>query len=97
MTRLYYVAPSDEVFEDMKAAATVIWNRYDNPYRTEKLDRIKDIGNIKDNFMYIFAMFDTSNQRACASLLKKETLNELRSRLRDGGNDENYISQITGD
>jgi len=94
---LYYEAPSDAAFEDMKAAAMEVWGQYRNSaggYYEEKTDRIKDIRNIKDNFMYIFAMFDIHNQRKCASLLKPETIEAVRERMVAGGNDDYYIRSI---
>lgn len=91
---LYYTAPSDESFADMKQAALSIWNEYEDPYRTEKVDRIKDIKNLWDNFMYIFAMFDPDNQRKCVQRLKEETKKDLLERLKDGGTPEYIINQM---
>ena len=96
MKSLYYTAPSDEIFEEMKKAATVVWNRMDNTYGyvDEKLARIKDIKNVEDNFMYIFAMFDMGRQRECSFLLNDSAKDALRDRLRDGGNPEYLIEQM---
>lgn len=60
----YYIAPKEEIFNEIKAKAIAIWQTYDDTYgyATEKLDRIKNIQNIKDNACYIVAMFDTWNQ-----------------------------------
>lgn len=79
----YYVAPSDESFEDMKRCAIAIWNTYDDEfgYATEKINAIKDLKNISDNFMYMFAMFDIENQRLCWDRLKESTRKELVERL----------------
>lgn len=80
---LYYIAPPDEVFKDMKEAATEIWKSYDDTYgyATEKIDRIKDLKNISDNFMTIFAMFDYLNQAKVTALISPETKLELDKRL----------------
>lgn len=56
--------PSQEIFDEMKEIATDIWNTYDNEYGyvTEKLDRINSFGNIQDNAMVFYRMFDWKNQ-----------------------------------
>ncbi len=61
----YYKAPSQQVFDEIKAGAIKIWNTYDNEYgyATDKINRIKDIQNFKDNAWFIVAMFDYQNQR----------------------------------
>lgn len=80
---LYYTAPSDESFEDMKKCAIDLWNTYDNTYGyvDEKVDAIKDIKNISDNFMYMFAMFDVQNQLKILLMLKDKTREELQIRM----------------
>ena len=85
--KLYYTAPSDECFEDMKKCAIQVWNEYDDEYgyATGKIARIKDIGNIEDNFMYILAMFDQDNQQKVGELLQEKTKEEARARMIDGG------------
>ena len=91
MTKLYYTPPSDEEFEDVKKCALEIWYSYEEPYRTEKIERVKDIGNIGDNFMYIVAMFDLSNQWKLATMLQTDTKKALRDRMLDGGIEESMI------
>jgi len=83
--KLYYTAPANECFDELKNKATEIWNGYDDPYRTEKLDRIKDIKNVQDNFMYLVAMFDIHNQRKLADRLSEFVKKEVRDRMLDGG------------
>lgn len=85
MTNHYYDAPPQDAFEDMKAAAMVVWSHYDEPYRSEKMNAIKDIQNVEDNFMYILAMFDMHNQRAVGELINEDTKREARERLIAGG------------
>lgn len=60
----YYDAPSQEVFDEIKAAAIKIWRGYDDTYgyATEKIDYIESITNIKDNWGTIVGMFDQDNQ-----------------------------------
>jgi hypothetical protein len=89
--KLYYTAPSDEIFEEIKAAATQIWSGYEDPYKTEKLNRIKDIGNVSDNAMYLVAMFDRPNQGKLASLLSQEACDAIRERWVDGGGSPDWI------
>lgn len=84
--KLYYTPPSDEAFEELKNVAISVWQQYENEdYRNEKVGKIKDIQNISDNFMFIFAMFSIDNQRLIGMLLKEETRQAIRERLIDGG------------
>lgn len=98
MSNLYYTAPSDEAFEDMKKACLEVWNSKGNEggYRDEKVSRIKDIKNVQDNFMYMFAMFDYGNQRRVVSLIEPSTIEEVRSRMLAGGNGLDLIEQLLG-
>lgn len=92
--KLYYTPPTDEQFNELKEKVIEIWQEYDNKfgYVDEKVGRIKDMGNIQDNFMYIVAMFDSSNQRKLAGKLSKETREAVRARMIDGGSSEEYIA-----
>ncbi len=86
---LYYTPPPQEDFEDMKKAAIEIWSEYDNQdYKDEKIGAIKEIENVRDNFMYMLAMFDIHNQRKVGDLVSDNTKEALRARLIDGGNPE---------
>lgn len=87
MPEIYYTAPSDEVFEEVKAKAIEVWETYDNThgYVDEKVNKIKDAGNIKDNVMFIVAMFDINNQAKLAVLLSSKTRQAVRERMVDGG------------
>lgn len=87
MSKLYYTPPSQEQFEELKEKAIELWNTYDDTYgyATEKINRIKDIQNIQDNFMYIISMFDIPNQRKLAEKLSDETCKSIRERMLDGG------------
>ncbi len=70
----YYVAPSQEVFDDIKKNAQIIWSSYGNigGYRDDKLERI-DIENVGDNAWYIVSMFDRFNQDQLLRMVKPET------------------------
>jgi len=80
---LYYTAPSQEVFDEVKNAAIELRNTYDNEYGyvDEKVWRIKDIENIRDNMMYIVAMFDVHNQRKLLLTLSDDAIAAIASRL----------------
>lgn len=68
-------APSDSIFYDIKEKAIELWNTYDNTYGyvDEKVNRIKDIQNVRDNASYIVAMFDVLNQRRLYSMVSEES------------------------
>ena len=81
--KLYYSAPSEESFLDMKSTCIGFWEEMDNTYGyvDEKVSRIKNIENIQDNFMFIFAMFDHINQFHVLNRLKPQTKIEVILRL----------------
>lgn len=97
---LYYTAPSDEAFEDMRQAAARAWEKYkkDDPlYFHEKMEAVDRVQNVSDNFMYLLAMFDHKNQRECVSyFLLPETRKEVLARLIAGGNETYLIDRIMG-
>lgn len=95
MAKLYYTAPSQEAFDEMKAAAIKVWGGYDEPYKSEKLACIANVQNVQDNFMYLFAMFDINNQAKVVQELSNTTREMLKLRMLDGGNEESYL-QILG-
>lgn len=88
MNNLYYIAPTDQVFDEVKLKCIEIWNTYDDTYgyATEKIDRIKDLKNIKDNVMYMIAMFDMSNMTILAIKLTPDTRKAISDRMIAGGN-----------
>lgn len=76
MSDLYYTPPEDELFNEVKQKAMELWKIVDTDndkfgYATEKINQIKDLENIGDNFMYIVAMFDLGNQRLLAQSLSE--------------------------
>lgn len=82
----YYEAPSDEIFEEVRQKAMKLWEVVDTDgdrfgYATEKKNRIKDIGNVEDNLMYIVAMFDINNQRKLSQVLSAEAKVAISERL----------------
>ncbi len=90
---LYYTAPSDEVFEEVRDRAMELWKEVDTNndkygYASGKIDRIKEIRNVGDNLMYMVAMFDYGNQRLLSQRLSDDARNNIRARLIDGGTSE---------
>lgn len=67
--------PTQEIFDEMKQISTEIWNTYDNQfgYVDEKLNRINSFGNIEDNAMVMYRMFDWENQ----SIFRKKSSEEV--------------------
>jgi hypothetical protein len=80
---LYYKAPSDKIFNEIKKEAIKIWESYDDTYgyATEKINKVKDIKNIRDSVMFIFGMFDVHNQRKLMEALSDASRIALRLRL----------------
>ena len=83
MQELYYIPPEDKIFNEVKEEAIKIWGSYDDTYgyASEKIGRIKDIENIKDNFMYIVAMFDSNNQNKLMQNISFEAQQAIKERL----------------
>jgi len=89
--RLYYTAPSDEIFDEVKQKSMDLWiERYPEDsspfYAQEKVSEIKDLRNIKDNVMSIVARFDSDNMKNLSEKLSAEARTALRERMIDGGN-----------
>ena len=90
MIDLYYTPPRQELFEAVKSRAMELWKEIDTDndkygYATGKINRIKDLENIGDNFITIIGMFDIHNQRLLANRLAEETKTAIRERMIDGG------------
>jgi len=92
MSKLYYEAPTDEQFNELKSEAIKLWATMgDEPsYSKEKIDRIKDIKNVSDNFMYIVSMYDIFDQAKLASQLSDGTKKAVSDRIIDGGTPPEY-------
>lgn len=77
--------PSDKTFEEIKTNAIIIWQTYDDRhgYASEKVSRIKNVQNLRDNYAFILGMFDDDNQEKLVSLLSREARKELKSLKRD--------------
>lgn len=70
----YMEAPSQEIFEEIKAKAIEIWQGYDDTYgyASEKINYVNSITNIKDNWGTIVGMFDYKNQAKLVAKLSPE-------------------------
>lgn len=79
----YYTAPSDEIFNEIKEKAIEIWQTYDDTYgyATEKITRVQEITNVKDNWGYIVGMFDSTNQQKLLAKLSPEAQNKVKQWL----------------
>ena len=94
-TKLYYTAPSDEMFKELKQASIDLcvegYPEDSSPfYAKEKTDRIKNIANVADNFMYMVAMFDIHNQRKLSDKLTPETRKAVCDRMIDSGQPDEF-------
>ena len=87
MNNPYYQPMTDSQFNEVKREATAIWSEYDDTYgyATEKINRIKDLGNCRDNGMFMVGMFDFNNKRKLAEKLSKDTRKAVYDRLVAGG------------
>lgn len=84
--KLYYTPPSDEIFNEAKKLAITIWQEIlgNKEYLEEKL-RIKYWANVYDNFMTIFAMFDSWRIKQLLQLASPELRKAFIERYVDGG------------
>jgi hypothetical protein len=75
--------PNPEIFKEMKSIATSIWSTYDNRYGyvTEKLNYINSFGNIGDNAMVFYRMFDDNNQKMFKLNASPEVLDYIKNNL----------------
>jgi hypothetical protein len=75
--------PSIEIFNDMKQAATRVWETYDNEYGyvDEKLNYVNGLNNIQDNAMVFYRMFDWENQRKFKQLVNEQTLEYIKNNI----------------
>ena len=75
--------PTQEIFDEMKQISTEIWNTYDNQfgYVDEKLNRINSFGNIEDNAMVMYRMFDWENQSIFIKKSSEEVISYINNNL----------------
>lgn len=92
---LYYTPPSQEIFNDVKTSAKMIWHFIDSDndkygYASEKCARIDAMENVGDNFMTIVAMFDIYNQVYLSRAITPESRKAVRDRLISTGGSSEY-------
>ena len=75
MTFNYYEAPSNDIFNDIKINAIRIFIELNchHDYVFEKISKIIEIQNVRDNYAFIVAMLDVYNQSRLKDLVKQET------------------------
>jgi len=85
---LYYEAPTDEIFNEVKEACIKVWKTYDNEfgYVDEKVGRIQNISNVKDNLMFMVAMFDHHNKQRLSQIISEEARLAIVDRIKSGYN-----------
>ena len=78
-----YEAPSNKIFEEIKQKSIDIWNTYSDAhgYRSEKLNRIKNVKNVKDNWRVFYGMFDWQNQTKLLMYLSQEANEFIENHL----------------
>lgn len=93
MENIYYTPPEEDIFQELKQGAINIWKTYSDQYgySTDKINSIKDMNNVKDNFMFMVAMFDGENQRLLSSILSEKCKEQIRIRMESGGMPKEYI------
>lgn len=84
----YYEPPPENIFKEVREKATELWREIDTDndkygYASEKINRIKNLWNVRDNFMYMVAMFDVGNQRKLADKISQEARQAIRKRMVD--------------
>jgi hypothetical protein len=85
--------PSDHIFNEVKKAAIELWTDIaDHPsYLEEKTGKLKSLENVRDNFMYIVAMFDLNNQHKLSFRISKDAREAIHDRLIAGGQPRDLI------
>lgn len=80
---LYYTAPTQPVFDEIKRCAKAIWSTYDDQfgYATEKITKVDAVGNVGDNWMYLVSMFDHINQARLFALLSPGTVDLIQAAM----------------
>jgi len=96
MTKLYYIAPKDWIFNEVREEAIKIWLHY--PDHKEHIEHLKEMKNIKDNMMYILAEFDEDNQDILFRNVSRKTQIAISDRVKSANSEETvkeYYQHIT--
>lgn len=86
-SELYYTAPKEEIFQELKDCSIEIWSSYNDEhgYASEKINKIKSMDNYMGNFMHIIGMFDLNNQKKLSEILSEECCDQIIIRMINGG------------
>jgi len=96
MKKLYYIAPKDNTFDEVRNAAIRIWMSY--PDHEQHIEHLKEMQNIADNMMYILAEFDEYNQKVLFDNVSKNTQLAISDRVKSANPSEaieKYYQHIT--
>ena len=87
LSDLYYTAPENCHFNELRDAALEIWRSYgfETDYAQSKINRIVDLENVGDNFMCMVAMFDMPNQMRLSEMISDGCREEVCVRMIAGG------------
>lgn len=79
--KLYYTAPEDYIFEELKQEVISLRIEIDPEFHHEKTTALERIQNVRDNFMYIFGTLDMRNQLKIFKRISKKCQEEINKRL----------------
>lgn len=80
---LFYIAPSDEIFEDARQAYIQIRKEISPEFYHEKVEEAQRLQNVGSNFMWFYQRLDWINQFRFLQKIKDETHAEINDRLSD--------------
>lgn len=95
MTKLYYQAPSDQIFYEVILVSQGIWLIYQDK---ETAKRIAERKNIRENFMYTVAELDQDQQTILFNHISHETQVAISDRVKsvnDPATVKTYYSHMT--
>jgi hypothetical protein len=88
-SKLWYKAPSDVIFNEMKTAFLQVWSKYAIEWlKNDTVETAKNLTNIRDNYTWFFTKCDWINQNEFIWLLKKEARKYILKRI--------YANELTG-
>ncbi len=90
--RLYYTTPPENEFCEVKKNCIDLWNTMgvEPGYSQGKIKHVETTCNIRDNMMYLIAMFSENNQKTLIESLSENCRISVLKRIYDGGPD-NYV------
>jgi hypothetical protein len=89
----YYAPMSKACFRELKEKCIELWPEISSnrDYVRETINRIKGLENVRDNGMFMVALFDISNQIKLSKKLSLDTRTEIWERLVAGGAPEDHL------